>query len=131
MLFNVDKCKMMDFNRSNGKPINTELVTGESGGSSILKFAETEKDLGVTLSRNMKFSTHIRIQTKKATAILGQLKRTFKFWTIATCRTLYCAFVRPHLEYAAAVWFPYSKKDIKILETVQCRASKLVRSYRN
>ncbi len=77
MLFNVDKCKVMDFNRSNGKPIKTELVMGDSGGSSILKFVETEKDFGVTLSRNLKFSTHIRIQANKATAILGQLKRTF------------------------------------------------------
>ena len=131
MLFNVDKCKVMDFNRSNGKPIKTELVMGESGGSSIMKFVEAEKDLGVTLSRNLKFSTHIRIQANKATAILGQLKRTFRFWTIATCRTLYCAFVRPHLEYAAAVWSPHSKKDIKILESVQRRATKLVSRYRN
>jgi ribonuclease P/MRP protein subunit RPP40 len=104
---------------------------GDSGGNSIPKFVETEKDLGVTLSRNLKFSTHIRIQANKATAILGQLKRTFRFWTIATCRTLYCAFVRPHLEYAAAVWSPHSKKDIKILESVQRRATKLVSRYDN
>ena len=104
---------------------------GESEGSSTLNYVETEKDLGVTLSRNLKFSTHIRIQANKATAILGQLKRTFRYWTIDTCRTLYCAFVRPHLEYAAAVWSPHSKKDIRTLESVQRRATKLVSRCRN
>jgi hypothetical protein len=42
--------------------INTELVMGDSGGSNTLKFVETEKNLGVTLSRSLKFSMHIRIQ---------------------------------------------------------------------
>ena len=84
MLFNVDKCKVMDFSRTNGKQINSYLFMGESEGSSTLNYVETEKDLGVTLSRNLKFSTHIRIQANKATAILGQLKRTFRYWTIDT-----------------------------------------------
>jgi len=79
MLFNVDKCKVMDFYRNNGKSINSDLVMGDSGGSCTLKNVETEKDLGVTLSRNLKFSTHIRIQANKATAMLGQLKSSFRF----------------------------------------------------
>jgi len=41
--------------------------------------------------------------------MLGQLKRTFRFWSIATFRALYCAFVRPHLEYAAAIWSPHQR----------------------
>jgi ribonuclease P/MRP protein subunit RPP40 len=71
MLFNVEKCKVMDFSRTNGKPIYSDFVMGDSQGSSTLKYLETEKDLGVTLSRNLKFSTHIRIQANEATAILG------------------------------------------------------------
>jgi len=34
--------------------------------------------------------------------------------------------VRPHLEYANSVWFPYKKKVIEIIENVQKRATKLI-----
>ncbi len=111
MLFNVDKCKVMEFSRS-GKShfAESELLMGDPGSRSALAVVDTEKDLGVTFSSNLKFTNHIRTQANRATSILGQLKRTFRYWTIDTCRTLYCAFVRPHLEYAAVVWSPPSKK---------------------
>ena len=130
MLFHVNKCKVMEFSRSGkSKLISTELFMGESDARNILKSVEFENDLGVTLDRNLKFSSHIRIQANKANCILGQLRKTFRFSTIDTCKTLYCAYVRPHLEYASLV--PSSKRDIRALETVQRRATKLVLRIRN
>jgi len=104
---------------------------GEDDHRTELPFVDTEKDLRVTFSRNFKFSNHIKIQVNKATGILGQLKRSFRFWTLDTFRTIYCAYVRPHLEYAAVVWSPLSKKDARLLEKVQRRATKLVPRIRN
>ena len=100
---------------------NADFLMGKPGARSALKFLETEKDLGVTFSSNLKFSAHVKTQANRASAILGQLKRTFRFWTIETCRNLYCAFVRPHLEYAAPARSLTSKKDLRTLESVQRR----------
>lgn len=39
---------------------------------------------------------------------------------------LYTALVRPHVEFANVVWYPYLRKDIESIERVQMRATKLV-----
>ncbi len=44
---------------------------------------------------------------------------------------LYKTLVRPHLEYATAVWSPYFQKDILLLENVQRRATKQVNKIRH
>ena len=45
-------------------------------------------------------------------------------------KKLYTAFVRPHLEYAQAIWQPHIVKHKKIIENVQIRATKLVDGFK-
>ena len=43
-----------------------------------------------------------------------------------TLKQLYLSLVRPHLEYAAPLWSPYTQKDINSIENVQKFATKLI-----
>ena len=55
---------------------------------------------------------------------MGLIRRTFSFLDCELFRKLYTTFVRPHLEYAQAVWSPHLTKHINMIEQVQIRATK-------
>ena len=62
---------------------------------------------------------------------MGLIRRTFSFLDMDTLVRLYVAFVRPHIEYAQAVWSPSLASQIKKLEAVQMRALKLAPELRD
>ena len=56
----------------------------------------------------------------KARKIVGLIYRHFSpHSSMNTLLYLYLCSIRPHLEYAAAVWAPHFKRDIAFLESVQ------------
>ena len=74
----------------------------------------------------LKFHVHTAAATKKANQILGVIKRTYKTRDTETIATLYKSMVRPHLEYGNAIWGPCYMGDLKLVEGVQRRATKLI-----
>jgi len=59
------------------------------------------------------------------------IKRNFLDRSKETVLLLYKSPVRPHLEDCCQVWSPHYSKDIKLLEGVQRRVTKLINSMEN
>lgn len=74
----------------------------------------------------MSFDEHIAAVVNKTNRIVGAIRRSFTFLGESNFRLLFKALVRPHLEYAVAVWKLYKRRHINALEKVQRRATKLV-----
>lgn len=78
------------------------------------------KDLGVVLDERMTFKAHLNQVVARAKCTLGLMKRLAKdFDCPYVTRSLYCALVRPTLEYCSIVWDPVFEVDKKRVESVQ------------
>ena len=73
----------------------------------------------------MKWDDQLAKAIKSANSKLAQIKNSFVCLDPEIVRPLYLTLVRPHLEYAVQVWNPHFEKDVKALEKVQRRATKL------
>ena len=115
MQFNIPKCKIMHLGRSN--PCYEYTMDGVK-----LTVTEEEKDIGVTIQRNLKPSKHCKRVAGTASAVLRQLTRNFHYRDKTIFKKLYMQYVRPHLEFAAPAWSPWLLEDKELLEKVQKKA---------
>jgi len=121
--FNSSKCKIMHLGHSSDR---AEYKMIDNGVEVSLDVISEEKDLGVWIDNKLKFSIHVGHAVAKGNQVLGLIKRSFVYRDSDIMKRLFTAHVRPHLEYANAVCYPRFKKDMKQLEGVQRRATKLV-----
>ena len=124
MLFNFGKCKCLHTGHGNE---NAQYTMG----GTVLNTTVKEKDLGLTISADMKVSEQCGIAAAKANQILGLIRRNIVYKEKELIIPLYKTIVRPHLEYCIQPWRPYRKKDIDMLERVQSRATKMIPKLRN
>ena len=74
----------------------------------------------------MRFSQHIETQVNKANRLLDLIRRSYEHLDAESMKLLFVALVRPHLEFGNVVWSPRLEKDKKLVEGVQCRATKII-----
>ena len=118
MRFNAKKCYIMSIN---SKSTHFYQLDGH-----ILQQVPENPYLGVTISDDLKWSSHICKITKKANSTLGFLKRNLKHCPLNCRMTAYISLVRSTLEYSSVIWDPYLQKDIDKLEKVQRQAARFI-----
>ena len=87
----------------------------------------TCRDLGIIVTNNLSWSKHYHFICGKAYRALHFIRRNISASSSTSVkRSLYISLVRSHLSYCSQLWSPAYIKDIRILETVQRRATKYI-----
>ena len=121
--FHPDKCKVLRI--GHGHPEFTYTLTTETG-ENPLECSHVEKDLGILVDDQLKFTQQVQQAVSKTNRLLGVIRRTYQYLDRTTFLHLYKGLVRPTLEYGVVVWSPQYQHDIDALEAVQRRASRMV-----
>jgi hypothetical protein len=125
MRFNADKCNVLHLGKNNKKQ-NYDMRKHGSSDRVTLGKSSLERDLGVYVDNDLKFSQHIETQVNKANKLLGLIRRSYEYLDGESMKMLFVALVRPHLEFGNVVWSPRLEKDKHLVESVQRRATKII-----
>ena len=114
---NKDKCCYLFISRKRSQLIQPPSLTVDSNP---LKRVQSYKYLGVLITADLTWSTHLQVISTKTRKLLSMFYRRFySNSTSSTMLKLYKSFIRPNLEYAAVLWNVYHSKDVAMLENVQ------------
>lgn len=123
MEFNPLKCQVVHVTKRK-HPIPTQYYLH----GVLLESVTSAKYLGVDISSDLSWDTHINKSTKKANQTLGFLRRNVKVKSEPLKSIAYQTLVRPQLEYSSEVWSPHSQTLINQLESVQRRAARWIKA---
>ena len=127
MDFNGTKCNVLQISRKKTPMTSNRSYTLDGHQ---LECVPSINDLGITIYRDLSWSRHIERTVAKANKTLGLHKRIcYDLRDARTKKLLYCALIRPKLEYGSSAWSPYTTKHHGLIESVQRRATKFTLNY--
>ena len=121
MRFNASKCHLLKITRQRKYLPTTYNINGVQ-----LQEVDHHPYLGVELTSDLTWKTHISNITSKANRILNLLKRHLYGCSQEVKSRAVTSLVRPHLEYSSSVWDPHFKQDILALEKIQRKGARFV-----
>ena len=123
MEFSIRKCKLVQY--GNVK-YDFEYKLKDKDGNLQTLPKDTKKDLGIWFQSNLKFDENINYIVNRANRLVGLIKRTFKSLDKDSFLILYRSLTRSILDYGGNVCYPYTKKNIQLIENVQRRATRIL-----
>ncbi|KAK3108532.1 hypothetical protein FSP39_010045 [Pinctada imbricata] len=121
MEFHPNKCSVLTVSKKRRPAKWNYTLHGHT-----LQHETSAKYLGVTITSDMNWASHINAVTSKANRTIGFLQRSLHISSKSIKEQAYKSLVRPSVEYASSVWDPYQIGQKEQLEKVQRRGARYV-----
>ena len=112
---NTNKCQTLHIGNKNQK--HSYQLLGNAIKS--VEKNESVRDLGLYVTSDLRWNTHIDIVTNKARRVSFAILKSIRFSKPEIMINLFKIYVRPIIEFASNVYNPYLVKDINRLEKIQ------------
>ena len=122
MRFNASKCYVMTVGKGSTNSYMYELC------GTFLQGVTQEKYLGVLISSDLSWTTHIQNVASSANQKLGFMKRNLKGSPKELKKLAYLTTVRSSLEYASTIWDPHQQGQKQLLEATQRKAARWIQN---
>ena len=116
MHFNADKFECLRFC---SKPSLLPEYQYLAPDSEEIKVKSNLRDLGVQVSSDLTFKSHIIKTVTAASRLVGWGMRTFRRRGPGLMRTLWQSLIQPSLDYCSQLWCPDDQESINMIEAVQ------------
>ena len=122
MELNKSKCVVLHITRSRAPAITQYTVL-----NSPISQTNSQKDLGMLITNDLKWNKQVQEVSFKANKMLGFVKRSsYDIYNQSVRKMLYLTLVRNQLAYGSQVWAPQTVNNILSLERIQRRATKFI-----
>lgn len=106
---------------------NTSLdlhTTYFSINNTPIRQSKTVKDLGIILSRDLKWSSHVQTTFSKCSSLSFIILKSFKSKDPFFYLQLFKVYIRPVIEYNINTWMPSLVSDVEKIESIQANFTK-------
>ena len=121
MPFNLTKCEYLIVTNKSSPFVHCYKLNDYE-----IQRVQSAKYLGLTISGNLSWSTHISGIIGRANSALSFFRRNFGQCTQTIKTKCYQMYIRPICEYAAVIWSPHLQTNIHQIEMIQRKAARLI-----
>ena len=115
----LDKCAVVHYGANN---INASYLCGDCSIPSVNLWV----DLGVTRTSDTSYKDYVAVVAGKGRRLVGLCRYALSFRDADFLMRVYSTYIRPVLTYGSCIWSPHFRSEVKSLESVQRKFTKLV-----
>ena len=117
MAFNSSKFEVLRYGSNTALKESTNYLT--PGCEAIIEEKENLRDLGIIMSNDASFSSHVEHVCKKVKQKSGWILRTFSSRQTWFLKFMWKSLVQGHVDYCSQLYFPNKSSDMEKIENLQ------------